>query len=304
MAEAQTILAVGSVALDDIETPAGRRPECLGGSATYFSTGASTFTDVRIVAVVGTDFPEAHLDGLRARGVDLSGLERVEGRTFRWRGRYGADFGDAETLETQLNVFEHFRPKIPESHRKCPIVFLGNIHPALQLDVLDQLEQPHLVAMDTMNFWITGERETLEKVLARIDLLIINETEARLLSDEDNIFKAAEHIRAKGPSTLVIKRGAYGSLLFHPDGTFFAPAVPLREVVDPTGAGDTFASGMVGHIAQQGSTDFATMKHAVLHGTVMASFAVEGFSLDRLVTLETSERLARLQRLRDLMNPD
>ena len=298
---AKTILVVGSVALDSLETPAGHRNDCLGGSASYFSVGASLFAPTQVVAVVGDDFPETWLDHLRARGVNLEGLEVVKGgRTFRWRGRYGESLGDAQTLETQLNVFEHFDPKIPPHYRDAKMLFLGNIDPDLQLRVLDQLTNPHLVALDTMNFWITGKRQALERVLSRVDLLILNETEARLLSGEKNIYRAAEGVLALGPRVLVIKRGEYGAMLFHPDGAFVAPAVPLREVVDPTGAGDTFAAGMMGYLAQAAEPDFATLKWALLAGTVMASFACEGFSLDRLFSLtrpEVGQRLAALESL-------
>jgi sugar/nucleoside kinase (ribokinase family) len=300
---AAPILVVGSVAFDDIETPAGHQPVCVGGSANYFSASASLFAPVQLVAVVGDDFPQAHLDMLseRGHGVDLRGLEQVEGKTFRWRGRYGEEFGDAETLETQLNVFEHFDPKIPEAFRSAPWVFLGNIHPDLQGAVLDQIDTPRLVGLDTMNFWIGSERPALIKVLSRIDLLIINATEARLLTDTANIFDAADAIRAMGPTILVIKKGAHGATLFHPEGMFTAPAVPLRTLVDPTGAGDTFAAGMMGYIAQADAMDFATLKRGVVNGIVMASFAVQGFSLDRVLTLNTDEIAERTRTVLDLM---
>ncbi|MCA9540099.1 MAG: sugar kinase [Myxococcales bacterium] len=297
------ILVVGSVAFDDLETPHGTRESCLGGSATYFSASASLFAPVRLVAVVGDDFPEAPLAQLAERGVDLEGLERVAGKTFRWGGRYDAEGADAETLYTHLNVFEHFDPKIPESYRGSPVVFLGNIHPALQLRVLDQIRAPEFVAADTMNFWITGERDTLLEVLKRIDLLVINETEARMLAGHRNIFVAADRVRAMGPKALVVKRGAYGALLFHPDGTFFVPAVPLREVVDPTGAGDTFAAGLVGALAHDGRFDFATLRRAVLTGTVMASFACQGFSLDRVMTVARPDVDLRMDELLALTQP-
>lgn len=297
------ILVVGSVAFDDLETPHGVREGALGGSANYFSASASLFAPVRLVAVVGDDFPGSHLEVLAGRGVDLAGLERVAGPTFRWKGRYAAEDADAETLDTQLNVFEHFQPKIPAGWQTSPVVFLGNIHPRLQLDVLDQIERPKLVAADTMNFWITGQRPTLLEVLRRIDLLVINETEARQLADEDNIFKAADAVRAMGPRMLVIKRGAYGALLFHPDGTFFVPAVPLREVVDPTGAGDTFAAGVVGSLTADGSADFPALRRAVLTGTVMASFACQGFSLDKVLTVDRRQVDARLEELLMLIRP-
>ncbi len=297
------ILVVGSVAFDDIETPHGRRESCLGGSATYFSASASLFAPVRVVAVVGEDFPQAHLDALSARGVDLDGVDRVPGRTFRWSGRYSDEVADAETLDTQLNVLQHFDPRIPAHYRDSPMVFLGNIHPALQLQVLDQIERPQLIAADTMNFWITGERAALEKVLARLDMLVINETEARLLAQTSNVFVAADRILEMGPRILVVKRGAYGALLFHPDGTFFVPAVPLREVVDPTGAGDTFAAGLMGHLARVATFDFPTLRRAVLSGTVMASFACQGFSLDRVLDVEHTDVEARMRELLTLIHP-
>ena len=298
-----SILVVGSVAFDDLETPHGVREGALGGSANYFSASASLFAPVKLVAVVGDDFPEQHLEKLAARGADLAGLERVEGPTFRWKGRYAAEDADAETLDTQLNVFEHFQPKIPAEWTRSPIVFLGNIHPRLQLDVLDQMASPRLVAADTMNFWIDGEREALLEVLARIDLLVINETEARQLAEDDNIFKAADKVRAMGPKMLVVKRGAYGALLFHPDGTFFVPAVPLREVIDPTGAGDTFAAGLVGSLAADGALDMPALRRAVLTGTVMASFACQGFGLDRVMTVDRAQVEARLEELLILIRP-
>ncbi len=303
---AKQILVVGSVAIDDIETPAGHRSDSLGGSATYFSTGASFFAPIRLVAVVGSDFDAAELDDLRSRGVDLEGLEQVPGKTFRWAGRYGADFGDAETLDTQLNVFEDFDPKIPESYRETPLVFLANIHPELQGRVLDAFEghRPELIGADTMNFWITGQRDALLKVLSRIDLLVINETEAHMLSGKKNIYDAADAIRAMGPKILVIKRGAYGALLFHPDGLFVAPSVPLRKLADPTGAGDTFASGLMGYLATCDTLNFEAFKRGVLAGTVLASFACEGFSFDRVKTLTRVDFDERMMQLRALISVD
>lgn len=294
------ILVVGSMALDSLETPAGHADACLGGSATFFSVSASYFAPVRVVAVVGDDFPHAHMTTLESRDIDLSGVETVKGgRTFRWRGRYGDNLNEAQTLETQLNVFEHFDPKIPDAHKKAPIVFLGNIAPELQLRVLDQVESPALVAADTMNFWITGQRKGLEDVLARIDLLIINDTEAQLLAGTKNVVHAADHIRAMGPRMLVIKRGEFGSMLFHPDGIFIAPAVALREVTDPTGAGDTFAGGTLGVLAQNETIDFRALKRGIVTGSVMASFTCEGFGLDRLLALDRAtieERVESLHR--------
>ncbi|MEZ4475296.1 MAG: PfkB family carbohydrate kinase [bacterium] len=298
------ILVVGSVALDDIETPAGNHRDVVGGSANYFGAAASLFAPVRLVAVVGEDFPQAHVDILESRGVDTAGLERVPGRTFRWHGRYGADFGDAETLETQLNVFEDFDPKIPDAFRATPWVFLGNIHPTLQAGVLEQIARPRLVAADTMNFWITQERRALRAVLAHIDLLIINATEARMLSEQDNLYDAVDAIRAMGPEMLVIKKGSHGAMLFHPEGTFFAPAVPLRRVVDPTGAGDTFAAGLMGYVARAGARDFGTLKRAVINGVVMASFAVEGFGQDHVLALDRRQIDARTRTIEGMISLD
>lgn len=295
------ILIVGSVAFDDVETPAGRRPQSLGGSANYFSVGASHFAPVRLVAVVGEDFPKSHLEQLSARGVDLEGLEVVEGSTFFWRGRYGADFGDAETLDTQLNVFADFQPKIPVSYQESPYLFLGNIHPALQEDVVDQVKSPKLIGCDTMNFWITGEPSALNKLLAKIDLLVINEGEARLLSGDKMITRAVEKIKAMGPKIIVIKKGGHGASLYHPDGQFHVPAYPLDHLSDPTGAGDSFASGLMGYIAQQDQTDFKTFKTALLYGTVMASFACEAFSFDRTIELSRDEIETRFAALKEMI---
>ncbi len=298
------ILIVGSVALDDLETPMGKRSASLGGSATYFSVSASLFAPVSLVAVVGEDFPQNHIEALRSRGINLEGLERVPGLTFRWGGRYGEDLGDPATLYTQLNVFEHFDPKIPPNQRKLPLVFLGNIQPSLQLKVLDQLEKPELVGLDTMNFWILERRDKLLEVLKRVDLLVINETEARLLSGERNVHRAAKLIRAMGPRFLVIKRGAHGALLYHPEGSFFAPAMPLEEIIDPTGAGDSFAAGFMGSLAQAETLNFGAMKRATLAGTVTASFACQGFSLDRPLSLSFEELKLRIAELYRLIDPN
>ncbi|MBU0553699.1 bifunctional hydroxymethylpyrimidine kinase/phosphomethylpyrimidine kinase [Myxococcota bacterium] len=296
------ILIVGSVALDDLETPAGKRDACLGGSATYFSASASLFAPIKLVGVVGTDFPPEHIEALSKRDIDLTGLEQVEGETFRWGGRYGADLGDPVTLRTDLNVFERFDPKIPEGHRRAPLVFLGNIHPSLQLKVIDQLEGNELIGADTMNLWIDTTREALLELLKRVDLLVINQLEARMLSGEDNVYLAAEQIQEMGPKYLIIKRGAYGALLFHPEGLYSAPAYPLKRVIDPTGAGDTFASGFMGHLAKHGDLSFKGMKRAVLSGTVMASFACEGFGLERPLSLTFEEVEARLSALRAMVD--
>lgn len=296
------ILIVGSVAFDDVETPAGRRPNSLGGSANYFAVGASHFAPIQLVAVVGEDFPNEHIEALKNRNVDLEGLEVVSGNTFFWRGRYAADFGDAETLDTQLNVFANFQPKIPETYQETDYLFLGNIHPALQEEVVDQVKAPKLIGCDTMNFWITGEPEALAKLLKKIDLLVINEGEARLLSGEKHIPKAVEKIQAMGPQIIVIKKGSHGAALYHPEGQFFVPAFPLETLKDPTGAGDSFASGLMGYIAQQNATDLKTFKTALLYGTVMASFACEEFSFDRTIKLTENEISERFNALKAMIS--
>jgi sugar/nucleoside kinase (ribokinase family) len=304
MTSPSNILIVGSVAFDDVETPAGRRERSLGGSANYFAMGASHFGPVQLVAVVGEDFPADHIATLKARGVDLEGLEQVAGDTFFWRGRYGADFGDAETLDTQLNVFADFQPKVPEAYKRSPYLFLGNIHPSLQEDVVDQVDSPKLIGCDTMNFWIQGEPEALSKLLKKINLLIINEGEARLLSGEKNLLKSVEIIREMGPEIIIIKKGAHGAALFHPEGRFFIPAYPLAELQDPTGAGDSFASGVMGYIARHDNTDLKTFKTALIYGTVMASFACEGFSFDRVAALHLEEIEGRADEIKALISLD
>lgn len=290
------LLVVGSVALDTIEAPAGKRDEILGGSASFFSAAASYFATPSLIAVVGEDFPEAHVALLRARGVDLAGLERVPGATFRWTGRYSEDLNQRTTLDTQLNVFADFRPRIPAAWRAPELLFLANIQPALQLDVLSQVERPRLVAMDTMNLWIDTQREALGEVLRRVDLLVINDEEARMLagaSARHNLHRAARAILAMGPKTVIVKRGDSGALLFagagHDASIFAAPAYPLDEVVDPTGAGDCFAGGFMGYLARAGQLDAQSVRRAMIYGSVMASFSVEAFSLDRLSILDPGE---------------
>jgi sugar/nucleoside kinase (ribokinase family) len=283
------ILVIGSVAFDSIETPFGKVDEVLGGSATYFSTSASFFTDVSLVAVVGEDFPDKHRQMLVDRGVDLAGLQTAPGQTFRWKGRYGFDLNEAHTLDTQLNVFETFRPEIPTSYKDAEYVFLANIDPELQLEVLKQVERPKLIACDTMNFWIEGKREALIETLKHVDVLVINEGEARQLAEEPNLRKAAQAILGMGPKSLVIKRGEYGVIMFTEHSIFSAPAYPLEEVFDPTGAGDTFAGGFVGYLASTRNLTEANIRQAVVFGSVMASFTVESFSLDRLKELQYKE---------------
>ncbi|WP_020675757.1 PfkB family carbohydrate kinase [Geopsychrobacter electrodiphilus] len=293
-----SVLVVGSVALDSVATPFGAVEEALGGSACYFSTSASFFSDVQLVAVIGDDFPEEHIDFLASRNIDLSGLQRSPGETFRWKGRYAYDLNEAQTLDTRLNVFEQFRPVLSALHREAEYVFLANIDPELQLEVLQQVKKPKLVACDTMNFWIGSKREALINTLGYVDILIINEAEVRQLADEPNLIKAAEIVRAFGPKTLVVKRGEYGVLMFTEHAVFSAPAYPLESVFDPTGAGDTFAGGFFGYLASTRNLDEASLRRATVFGTVMASFTVEKFSLERLKTLELKEIEERYQHLR------
>jgi sugar/nucleoside kinase (ribokinase family) len=294
------LLVVGSVALDSLETPFGRREEVLGGSAAYFSACASFFSPTRVVAVVGEDFPEEHLRFLASRGVDLSGLVRRPGRTFRWKGRYEFDLNTAHTIDTQLNVFAEFRPELPAAHRDSEYVFLGNIDPDLQRAVLDQVRAPRFVACDTMNFWISSKRESLLKTLRRVDMLFVNDAEARQLAEEHNVVKAARRILAFGPRSVVIKRGEYGALFFSGDEVFAASAYPLSALFDPTGAGDSFAGGFMGYLARSRREDHATMRRAIVLGGVLASFTVEQFSLDRLRTLRPEEIGARFAEAKQL----
>nr|WP_320048227.1 PfkB family carbohydrate kinase [uncultured Desulfuromonas sp.] len=284
-----SILVVGSVAFDSVETPFGKADDVLGGSGTYFSTSASFFTDVNLVAVVGEDFPEEHVDFLRSRNIDLTGLTTAAGKTFRWAGSYGYDLNEATTLDTQLNVFASFRPQLPEAYLNAEYVFLANIDPELQLDVLKQVVRPKLIACDTMNFWIEGKREALINTLKYVDILLINEGEVRQLAEEANVVKAAQKVLALGPKTLVVKRGEYGALMFTEHGVFSAPAYPLETVFDPTGAGDTFAGGFMGYLASVRDQSDAAMRQAIIFGSVMASFNVEKFSLERMKTLEYQE---------------
>jgi sugar/nucleoside kinase (ribokinase family) len=281
--ERAKILTVGSVAFDSVETPTGSVERALGGSATYASLAASYFAEARVVAVVGDDFGDEHLEKFRSRAIDTRGLERVAGSTFHWKGRYHDNMQDRDTLDTQLNVFEGFDPKVPAEYKDSPFVFLGNIEPKVQLKVLDQVENPRFVCMDTMNFWISGSLDDLKAVLARVDLLFINDDEAVQLSGETQMLNAAAKILNLGPSYTVIKRGEFGSLLFGHDLCLFVPAVLLPRVVDPTGAGDSFAGGFTGAVARAGNIERATLAQAMIHGTVMASFCVEKFSVDGLL---------------------
>jgi sugar/nucleoside kinase (ribokinase family) len=295
-----SLLVVGSVALDSVETPFGARENALGGSATYFSAAASLLTQVGVVGVVGDDFPLSEIEFLRARGVDLSGLEKVSGRTFRWKGRYGFDLNAAQTLDTQLNVFEHFKPRLSAHARKADRIFLGNIDPVLQLSVLDQIERPSLVAADTMNYWISSKREALLALLPRVDVLLVNDGEARQLSGESNVIKAAHAIQKMGVKAVVVKRGEYGALLSVGTETFSAPAFPLADVLDPTGAGDSFAGGFLGLLDRTSRRDLPVLKQAVVMGATLASFTVEQFSVDGLRVLTIDQVTARFRSFRAL----
>ncbi|HJU75942.1 MAG TPA: PfkB family carbohydrate kinase [Gemmatimonadaceae bacterium] len=289
-----SVLVVGSVALDSVETPFGKADDALGGAATYFSASASHFTTVRLVGVVGDDYPFDRLKALAERGVDMSGVEQTAGESFRWRGRYRHDLNNAETLETRLGVFSHFRPKIPAHFRETPYVFLANIDPRLQLEVLRQMDRPKLVACDTMNFWIESRRSDLLQLLGQVNILLLNDAEARQLTECANLVRAARWIMERGPTHVVIKKGEHGAYMFTADSIFFAPAYPLEDVFDPTGAGDSFAGGFIGYLAKTGQLDDAHLRRAVVYGSTMGSFAVERFSIERLLEITTRDIAQRL----------
>lgn len=299
------LVVVGSVAIDWIITPRAERPESVGGSATFFSMAASYLSQVRLVGVVGRDFPQYAIDDLRGNGVDTSGLQVVhDGLTFRWKGQYHDNMNDRTTLETHLNVFEQFQPDLPETFRQSEYLFLANIQPRLQQQVFEQMGRPRLVGLDTMNLWISIANEDLRKVLKHVDVLTLNDEEARQLSGEHNIVKAARAVRAMGPRNVVIKRGEFGALLFDADGEVFsAPALPLEEVVDPTGAGDCFAGGFMGYLARPGvEPNGGSLRTAMIYGSVMASFCVEGFSYDRLKGLDRPTIQRRFEQFSSLTN--
>ncbi len=284
-----SVCVVGSVALDSIQTPSGEAMEVLGGSCSYFAVAASLFAPVNMVAVVGRDFPARERDFLAGRGINLTGVEEVDGRTFRWAGRYHEDMNIRDTLDLQLNVFADFAPRLPESYRDSAFVFLANIQPRLQNEVLSQLRAVELVGADTIDHWIKEKRADLEALLAKVDILSINDAEAMLLSGEANIVTAARRILAMGPKTLLVKRGEYGALQFGANDVFAVPAFPLERVVDPTGAGDCFAGGLFGSLAAAGALDRKTLRRAIVYGSVLASFAVEDFGLNRLRSLGRAE---------------
>ncbi|MFI5303153.1 MAG: PfkB family carbohydrate kinase [Nitrospiria bacterium] len=299
-----SLLVVGSVAFDSVKTPFGEVENALGGSATFFSASASYFTKVNLVAVIGNDFPEEHLSFLKSRGVNLEGLQREQGKTFRWKGEYGYALNEAKTLDTQLNVFQSFKPVLPSSYRDAEIVFLANIDPDLQYDVLEQVRKPKWVACDTMNYWIGGKKSSLLKILKKIDLLLINDGEARQLAGEPNLVNAAKMILGMGPKSLIIKRGEYGALMFNGKTIFAVPAFPLEKIFDPTGAGDTFAGGVMGYLSKTGSFDDSHLRRAIIYGSVMASFNVEAFSLDRIRNLSWDEISARSRAFKELTHFD
>ena len=300
-----SILVVGSVALDSVQTTRGSRSRVLGGACTYFATAASLYDRVNMVAVVGTDFPQEHLDFLRSRNIDLRGLQIVEGETFSWSGRYGEDVNVRETLDTRLNVFANFSPVVPQDYRDSECVFLANIDPDLQLAVLEQVRSPKLTALDSMNYWIDSKRDSLARVLSRVDVALLNEAETKLLAQEPNLLAAARRVLSFGPSVLVVKRGEYGAMVVTQgqsvgESLFAIPAYPVEDVVDPTGAGDTFAGGFIGHLARCDRPSLESLRRAAVHGTVMASFTVQGFSIDRLRTLTLADVGRRYDAFRHL----
>jgi sugar/nucleoside kinase (ribokinase family) len=302
---ANELLIVGSVALDSVKTPFGNVTEALGGSATYASYAASFFTTVRLVGVVGDDFPVEHVELLKSRKIDVAGLQAVKGKTFRWSGAYEYDLNEAHTLATELNVFETFKPQIPDAYKKSDFVFLANIDPDLQLSVLDQVEKPKLVACDTMNLWIKLKPEALKRVIKRVDFLFINEGEARLFTNTSSLVRAGRLLLSWGPKFVVIKKGEHGALLFGENEFFAAPAFPLEDVFDPTGAGDTFAGGFFGYLANYGGdVSDQNLRRAVVYGTAVASFTVEQFSLERLKTLSMEQLTARVRMLKELSHFD
>jgi len=295
-----SLLVVGSVAYDSVKTPFGVADDILGGSATYFSVSASYFTDLSLVAVVGEDFRKEDIDIFKKRNINTDGLEIRKGKTFRWKGEYGYDLNEAHTLDTQLNVFADFNPKLPEKYRDSEYVFLANIDPDLQREVMKQIKNPKLIACDTMNFWIERKFDSLKKTLEKVDIVIINEAELRELAGEPNLVKAAQKVLSWGPKRLIVKRGEYGALMFSDSTVFSAPAFPLESVFDPTGAGDSFAGGFMGYISNVNNIDESTVRQAIIFGSAMASFNVEDFSLNRLKNLsykEIEERFREFKRL-------
>ncbi|MDG1881348.1 MAG: PfkB family carbohydrate kinase [Schleiferiaceae bacterium] len=301
-----SLLVVGTVAFDGLETPFGVRESILGGSATYIGMSAGYFVDhVNLVSVVGGDFPDAHINLLKNKNIDTEGLQRIkEGKTFFWKGKYHVDMNSRDTLDTQLNVLESFDPIIPDNYKDCKYLMLGNLVPAIQLRVLEQLEnRPKLIVMDTMNLWMDATMDDLKKMIKLVDVLTINDEEARQLAEENNLVKAAEKIQRMGPSILIIKKGEHGALLFGKEGEiFFAPALPLKNVIDPTGAGDTFAGGFMGHLSKTDDISFDNMKKALIYASTMASFCVETFGPEGLENLENKDIELRRKELIKLID--
>ncbi|MDP2807087.1 MAG: PfkB family carbohydrate kinase [bacterium] len=295
-----SITVVGSIALDSVKTPFGEAKEVLGGSALYFSSAASFFTKVSLVGVIGEDFPKGDIEFLSKRGVDLSGLEMAKGQTFRWAGSYEYDMNEAKTHATHLNVFETFHPKLSEAHQNAEFLFLGNIHPALQREVIGKVKKPLAIGCDTMNFWIQGSREELLKTIKLVDIMFINDAEARMLAGAPNLIKAAKAVREMGPKILVIKKGEHGAMLFSGQTVFSVPAFPMEDVFDPTGAGDSFAGGFMGYLAAKGQFSDQVLRRAMIYGSVMASFNVEKFSMERLKTLTKDEIEQRFKEFKKL----
>ena len=301
MAVRSPVLVVGSLGLDTVQTPFGRAENVLGGTSSYFSLAASIYTDVRMVAVVGEDFPSEYREVFQSRSIDLRGLQVAKGRTFRWCGEYRFDMAVAETLDTQLNVFADFHPHLPEAYRQTDYVFLANIHPALQLEVLGQVQRPKLVAMDSMNFWIGNSRDELTEVMRRADMVLLNDGEVRQYTSNSNLILGAREILSLGPRAVIIKKGEHGALLVSADdGVFVAPAYPQEDVRDPTGAGDSFAGGFMGYLASRDDTSADAVRRAIVHGSAIASFTVEDFSVWRLERLTGHEVLERYAAFRNL----
>lgn len=297
----QPVLVVGSLGLDTLKTPFGEVSDVLGGTTSYFSLAASIYTRVQVVAVVGSDFPPSYRAILESRDVDLRGLQVMPGKTFRWSGRYRFDMNVAETLDTQLNVFADFHPELPDDFRDARFVFLANIHPALQLEVLEQVREPKLVVMDSMNFWIDGARDTLTEVMRHADIVLLNDGEVRQYSGTANLITGARQILALGPQAVVVKKGEHGALLISDDdGVFVAPAFPQEDVRDPTGAGDSFAGGFIGYLASRDTSSAEAIRRAIIHGSAIASFTVEDFSVRRLERLTSDEVLERYAAFRNL----
>jgi sugar/nucleoside kinase (ribokinase family) len=295
-----SILVVGSVALDSVETPFGSADRGIGGSAVFFAAASSLLFPVQLVGVVGDDYPFQKLDFLTERGADLSGVERAEGESFFWAGRYSYDLNSRDTLETRLGVFGDFKPTVPDAFRDSRYVFLGNIDPVLQLEVLDQVRKPAAVICDTMNYWIEGSREALVALLSRVDILMVNDAEARQLAGDHNLVRAARWIQERGPRYVVVKKGEHGAVLFGPDWMFFVPGFPLEVIFDPTGAGDSFAGGFVGYMASVDSLEPDDLRRAMVYGSVMGSFAVESFSVDRFRSLSDREILDRIMEFKEI----